>query len=395
MVEVGPATVRAAHPHGCQVADAVVAAAALSGSDDAAVLVSDDVRRVDDVWAEIWDSVVGVDSGELIVCLVVPSAWPGLRVQRIAETLRHRVARLDVRRRSAAVADAVEGDDRVAVIEIGPDGVGVTAVDGGAAEGPAVVSRLDAPDFVADAVAAEVMRARAAVALVDVAAEVPGAQPLAELIMLRLKRFGVSARPVDVGAAWRVRPIQPTLPQAVSRQRRPRFAWSAAACVAAGGALVLQMNSAHPAPTPRLPVTVVVEGALTVNVPALWPVERITTGAGSARLQVDSPQHAGAALHITQSRVPDGETLRETAEALLRAMAVQPPGVFVDFDPADERVGRPAVTYREVRAGRDIAWSVVLDGSVRISIGCEAMSGSPDDIAEACDEAVRSAHASP
>ena len=84
----------------------------------------------------------------------------------------------------------------------------------------------------------------------------------------------------------------------------------------------------------------------------------------------------GAILHITQSRVPTAD-LAATADALRSAAAAQPPGVFVDFRPDDRRAGRPAVTYREVRPGHDIRWTVVVAGRVRISIGCQS---TPDNV---------------
>ena len=97
------------------------------------------------------------------------------------------------------------------------------------------------------------------------------------------------------------------------------------------------------------------------------------------------------ALHITQSYAPE-TTLAQAAEVLGRAVADQPPGVFVDFRSADDVADRPAVTYREVRAGRVIRWSVVLDRSTRISIGCQSAPGHEDTVRAVCDQAVRSAH---
>ena len=57
------------------------------------------------------------------------------------------------------------------------------------------------------------------------------------------------------------------------------------------------------------------------------------------------------------------------------------------------RAGRMAVTYREVRSGHDITWTVVVDGGVRIGIGCQAAPGRRADIDAVCDEAVRTARA--
>lgn len=97
-------------------------------------------------------------------------------------------------------------------------------------------------------------------------------------------------------------------------------------------------------------------------------------------------------MHVTQSPVP-GETLAGTAERLKRAIDAEPAGVFVDFDPSGVSAGRPAVTYREVRTGHDVRWTVVLDTAVRISIGCQSRTGAAEAIGEVCERAVRSAHA--
>ena len=81
------------------------------------------------------------------------------------------------------------------------------------------------------------------------------------------------------------------------------------------------------------------------------------------------------------------------AESLRQALSEQPPGVFVDFNPADRRADKPAVTYREVRRDHHIAWAVLIDDDVRIAIGCQSAPGREPLVRDACDQAVRSAHA--
>jgi len=46
-----------------------------------------------------------------------------------------------------------------------------------------------------------------------------------------------------------------------------------------------------------------------------------------------------------------------------------------------------------VRAGHHVRWTVLLDGAVRISIGCQSRPGGEDAVREVCEQAVRSAHA--
>lgn len=161
---------------------------------------------------------------------------------------------------------------------------------------------------------------------------------------------------------------------------------AASVLVMAGIALAIR-----PAPGPQDAAgVIVVEGRMAVRIPAHWTVQRVTGGPGSRRLQVSPPQSSGIALHLTSAYAPE-TTLAQAAEVLNQAIAHEPPDVFVDVRPLDEVAGRSAVTYREVRPGHVIAWSVVLAGSTRISIGCQSPAGRETEIRPACDEAVRSA----
>ena len=85
--------------------------------------------------------------------------------------------------------------------------------------------------------------------------------------------------------------------------------------------------------------------------------------------------------------------LAGAADRLRHAIDTEPSGVFVDFNPAGVSAGRPAVTYREIRATHDVRWTVLLDGAVRISVGCQSRPNAQDAVREACEQAVRSAHA--
>jgi type VII secretion-associated protein (TIGR03931 family) len=155
-------------------------------------------------------------------------------------------------------------------------------------------------------------------------------------------------------------------------------------------------GSPHRAPAAaaaqQAPTTFLVEGRVALTVPADWLTQRVIAGPGSARVQVTSPSDPELALHVTQSAVA-GETLTGTAERLKRAFDAEPAGVFVDFNPAGVSAGRPAVSYREIRAGHRVSWAVLLDGAVRISVGCQSRPGGEDAIRDVCEQAVRSAHA--
>jgi type VII secretion-associated protein (TIGR03931 family) len=86
-------------------------------------------------------------------------------------------------------------------------------------------------------------------------------------------------------------------------------------------------------------------------------------------------------------------SLEATADFLRSAIDAAPAGVFVDFDPTGHSSGRPVVTYREVRPGHDIRWTVWVDNAVRISIGCQSPQSHDDAVNQACELAVRSARA--
>ena len=129
-----------------------------------------------------------------------------------------------------------------------------------------------------------------------------------------------------------------------------------------------------------VPMTLLVEGRVALKVPALWGVRRITSGPGSARVQVMAPDNATAVL-LTQSQVRKGETLSATSATLRSALDDQQAGVFSGFKPDDRRADRPAATYRELRDGRQIDWAVFVDDTVRIGIGCQSAPGSEDAVA--------------
>ncbi|MGI9123782.1 MAG: type VII secretion-associated protein [Mycobacterium sp.] len=137
----------------------------------------------------------------------------------------------------------------------------------------------------------------------------------------------------------------------------------------------------------------IAEGRIEVRVPPDWTLERITGGPGSRRIKVWAPERPDVALHITQAYAPE-TTQDQTAESLRRAIADQPAGIFVDFHRDEQVAGRAAVTYREIRPGRDIRWAVLPVGSTRISIGCQSPPGRQDAVRVACEDAVHSARES-
>jgi type VII secretion-associated protein (TIGR03931 family) len=270
------------------------------------------------------------------------------------------------------------------------------------------VPRRTEPHPVAEQVARVVdgvTRDTTAVVLVDAPVLVAGAPALATLIAGALRRRGRT--PVEIGDAQLPRlagSAQSSLPAQDEPCSPPSnvgvggvrsHAWmlrglAAAAVVLAAAVPAVAAMGRQGARRDAAPTTILVEGRVALTVPANWPTQRVVAGPGSARVQVTSPSDPEVALHVTQSPIPDG-SLSDTADRLKRAIDAEPAGVFVDFNPSGNSAGRPAVTYREVRAGHQVRWTVLLDGTVRISIGCQSRPGGEDVVRDVCEQAVRSA----
>jgi type VII secretion-associated protein (TIGR03931 family) len=226
---------------------------------------------------------------------------------------------------------------------------------------------------------------------------VPGAEVLASLIANRMRAIGVSVRIADDGwvlraAAPHRTPDRAPLTRVRDRKALAVFAGTVSAVALCGGLAVIHDGGSGER-TEETPVRLLVEGRVGVLVPAAWTAQRITTGPGSARVQVVSPTDSEVALQITQSLALQASSLEETADSLHAALAHASDGVFVEFNPSDRRADRDAVTYREVRPERHVAWAVLIDGSVRIAIGCQSPPGREHLVRQACERAIHSAHA--
>jgi type VII secretion-associated protein (TIGR03931 family) len=257
------------------------------------------------------------------------------------------------------------------------------------------VSRMDSPPHCADEAARHAAALGGAV-VIDCADGVGGAAELGALITDRLRADRTRVTVVDDDRLLRAAAT------GVGRDRPARIgpvasaaSWLASTWPWLGGTVAAAATVAAVVlvgdPSPRPQATLLIEGKVVMEVPEAWTARRITMGPGSARVQVTSPSDTHTALHLTQASVGNGETLVRTAEVLRNAMLAEPPGVFADFDGADTKAGRPAVTYREIRDGHDIMWTVVLDPGVRISIGCQSARGSEEAVRPACERAIASA----
>jgi type VII secretion-associated protein (TIGR03931 family) len=371
VLEIGPAAVSPLRGS----ISAELVAMALAGIDDTTVLVQERPVAVADLWRRVIAANVETDCESLIV--VHPSWWPQQRVERIVDAAATIVTDIRTLSRSGAIA----GETLATVVEIADDVVAITAPD----EQPVVVARADDPGDIARAIETD----SDATVLVDAPPGVAGATECARAVSAALRHRGLVAR------LARVRDVPPTAPKtepvpSIAPRRWRAVVLAALSAIVTLGAMGIAASRTHP-PAPVIDAVNIVEGRVTLLIPPQWALTRITAGPGSRRIQASSPTEPNVALHVTQSFSP-GETLDRTADVLRQAVAEQPRGVFVEFNPTDRRGGRPAVTYREVRVSRDIRWTVVLDGSTRISIGCQSAPGREDTVAQACEKAIESAH---
>ena len=399
VIEVGPHVVRRLCCGGGTIADTETERTAFESIDDHVALV--DLRPV--TVASLWEDVLGsIDCGTPDrVTVVHPSWWSPARVGVVSAAAQTLVGAGEIRPRSWLLAQASSSKSELdtLVVEIADDFVVIT----GAATA-AETRRRDQLE-VAEAVARSILAMASdttTTVVIDAPATVRGAGSLAASIATRLP----DSCEMNVVHAddIRVRRLAGELKSRCRRQpeanpdaavgggrHRPVLPWLALV-VGVIVSVVAWQRHTEPHAHGDVPTAFVVEGHVALEVPAQWPTRRVVAGPGSARLQITSPTDPEVALHVTQSRVALS-SLAATAEFLKSAIDEAPAGVFVDFNPSDRSGGRPSVTYREIRAGRDIRWTVWVDRAVRISIGCQSRSGRGDAVSQACDLALRSARA--
>lgn len=411
IIEAGPGTIRRLCCATGTVVDAEMSdsiRAALDAIDDQVALVGERPVPVDSLWETALRSATCASSEGMVI--VHPSWWSSSRVGVVTAAAAAAAGDVLARPRWWLLMRAsrarpeetalVEIADRLAVI------VGTEVTEAIA------IPRNGDPQSVADEVAGVIVGMAPATVLIDTPSRVAGASTLASLIAdtvrgggilktleiddVRLSRLARSALPARGEASASTR----TAPAAAAGRSRVRTlsGLGAAAIVVAAPALVTvhategRHGEAITKQVETAPTTFLLEGRVALAVPANWPTQRVVAGPGSARVQVTSPADPEVGLHITQSPVA-GEKLSDTAEQLKRAIDAAPGGVFVDFNPAGTSAGRSAVTYREVRPTHQVRWTVLLEGRVRISIGCQSRPGDEEAVRNVCEQAVRSAHA--
>jgi type VII secretion-associated protein (TIGR03931 family) len=402
VVEVGPNSIRQLCCGADGPAHDKMVRTAFDSIDDPVALVDLCPVTVDSLWRTVLRSVDCRNPERAII--VHPSWWASTRIEVVRAAAQGLAGEVVMRPRSWLLNQAFPTESRHAtvVVEIADHFVVII----GAAE--VAETRRREPQCVVQAVVRSVLEMTSdttAAVVIDASSTVRGASALAPMIAEGLRTSGgIGAAQVDDIQLKKIAAeiIQgkdstcaPHYTEATARDHRRhwRLALVALLIVTVFGAFGALASARRGAPAGGgVPTTFLVEGRVVLEVPAQWPTQRVVAGPGSARVQVTSPSDPEMALHVTQSRVAI-EALSATAEFLKQAIDAEPTGVFVDFNPAGNSAGRPAVTYREVRSGHDIRWTVLVDKAVRISIGCQSRHGFEGAMRQVCELAVRSARA--
>lgn len=438
-IEVTETAVRARTAEGIQEAGRADVRSAVAALDDDMALLPGRVVPSRALWAALFESLltdrnapVRLDS----LVLIHPTTWGPARRTLLSSAARMMAATLTVRSRAFALAErGVRADlsgRSLVVVEVSPKEVAVALVGPGSDGEPAATVRHLEDRSWETRSAADVARAVGRAVERVVRDERPGVaailvdsadKDMGEAIVDAIDRIGLTpgVSQVAVDSVFRemgqvartsafldqgvvepvaTRPASAWTPGAPARSapRLPRW-WPAAAiglaaAIVVTGVVLTVAATRSRQPVPAIATSLLVEGRVQLMVPAEWAVRRIPAGgAGSARVEVISPADPEAVVHVTQVRVKPAETLAATAETLRVAMEKEPQGAFTDFRADDRKMDRPAVTYTEVREGHDIAWTVLLDGDMRIGVGCQFKKDSYADVRQACELAIRTAHA--
>ena len=188
-------------------------------------------------------------------------------------------------------------------------------------------SRSAPADVVATAIARRLRPAAARQVCIDAPEGVPGAAVLADLIATRVRAAGGRVHMVDrrdIAASDQVRPADlADSVDSVDSDARPArrdlrvVAIAAAALVVAVAAVIVipMVRSGPDDIQAATATTALVEGRVSAQIPAGWIVRRVSTGPGSARVEVATAPSGDAVLHVTQSRVPDSRSGRHGCRA--------------------------------------------------------------------------------
>jgi len=368
VIVAGPATVTGPGETDSELTDAAIACL-----DDDIGLVGTRVQDSQKIWADAIADVAGHSAIELTV--ICPSFWTATRIERIRQAAHTVASQVRIQDRRDALQQNAGRPD-APVIEVGRDLVVLARPDR-----PAVVLRRSSPALVSTVHHA---LADDPCVIVDVPAGIAGAGQLAAELAGRLRASGTDV--TVLGCADLCHAAEASVVVRCWQSTLLASAAAATVIVLLALAVLTVPRSAAPRAVAAAESTWVVEGRVSMQVPVGWTVDRVVSGAGSARLRITAPDRGGS-IHLTQTPVPTRTSLAQSAWALRAAAASLRAGVIVDFNDAAMASGRPAVTYREIRSDATVQWTVLLDNTVRIAIGCQGPA-----IADTCDVAIRSAH---
>jgi type VII secretion-associated protein (TIGR03931 family) len=329
VVEVGPAIVR-----GPNHADAEWVSAGIDGIDDELILIDDRPVEVADVWRTVMHDVVG-GSAETIV-IVCPTWWSSSRVERVRDAASTVANDVVVLRRAQALRDG-QSDRPLTVVEIARSSWSCRRLEAICRCWRVETRKRFGQDADADGGCGRQPRGRR------------GACPLAAAIADRLRANGVAVTIADQDWVWRGAEVRPPQEEARCPEARPPTNRSGRATAVLTGTLVSAAvlcggfagrDDAHPSAA-NVPMTLLIEGRVGVMVPAQWVVERVTSGPGSARVQVVSPNDPDIAVHVTQSSLAPHQSHEQVAESMRSALSHEPDGVFVEFNPSDRQPTSP------------------------------------------------------
>lgn len=169
------------------------------------------------------------------------------------------------------------------------------------------------------------------------------------------------------------------------RRRRALAALTVAAVLAAG-AVAVGMQATEPPPG-RQPVLI---GRATVSMPAGWRRSDLAAQPGSPARVVFVEPSDGRRIIVVETRLRGGSTPETVARSLANRIAQRGDDAVAEFAPSMRVGGRTVIAYRETpQSGSPIAWYVLVERSLQVSIGCQA-GAAAQSVQRDCVSAVQS-----
>ncbi|MFW0791101.1 type VII secretion-associated protein [Gordonia sp. CPCC 205333] len=199
-------------------------------------------------------------------------------------------------------------------------------------------------------------------------------------------RYGADPGPaqgrLDVAEPWTEEAAAPA-----GRRRRRVLAGATIAAVIAATAIVGGVRSGHSLSAPESMRV----GRVAVVIPSGWNRAEQSMGSGEVARAVFVRRDDGRRIIVVQTTVRAGSTPDSVARSLANKIAQRGDNAVVEFAPSMRMGGRDVIAYRETPAsGVPIAWYVLVEHDLQVSIGCQGGSDAQAMHAE-CAAAVGSA----